>query len=195
MPITPYITLDQLRAYLQQTKPGTEHDATLTDICARATSIVNGALGFVYADYTAGTRRVRAYSSDWLFLPPYEPGSVTSVLWGTYTVPTSDYEEDSEQRALVRTNTGFGLLPLGSWGTATYTVTANWGYGPPPESIVEVTLEVAVNIWRSKERGGFTELVGTEGGGATVRAIQGLNKQQQAMIEAEKARFRGPLAL
>lgn len=195
MPTTPYITVDDMRAYLDQTKAGAEQDATLTSICARATSIVNGALGFVYAGYAAGIRPVHASGTAWLYLPPYEPGSVTSVVWGSYTVPSDDYYEDSERSALVRTNTTIlGALPYSSWDSALYSVAANYGYGPPPESIVEVTLEVAMNIWRSRARGGFTELVGAEGGGA-VRSVQGLTKQQQAIVEAEKARFRGPLAI
>ena len=194
MPTTPYITVDDLRAYLQQTKPGAEHDATLQKICARATSIVNGALGFVYAGYLIGMKQVRAYGTDRLYLPPYEPGSITSVVWGSYTVPSGDYTEDSEARALIKSGTTLNLLLPWSWGTATYAVTANWGYGDPPESIVEVCLEVAINIWRAKEKGGFTEVVGTEGGGA-VRTVQGLTKQQQAIIEVEKERFRGPLAV
>jgi hypothetical protein len=51
-----------------------------------------------------------------------------------------------------------------------------------PDQVVEVVLELAVNIWRSRDKGGFSEMVGVEGGGA-IRAVSGLTKQQQATLE------------
>ena len=50
------------------------------------------------------------------------------------------------------------------------------------DQAVEVVLELAVNIWRSRDKGGFSEVVGAEGGGA-IRAVAGLTKQQQATLE------------
>ena len=64
-----------------------------------------------------------------------------------------------------------------------YRVTAAWGYGPDvPSAIEQLTLELAVNIWRSRDKGGFSEIVGADGGGA-VRQVARLNKQQQATLQ------------
>jgi hypothetical protein len=62
-------------------------------------------------------------------------------------------------------------------------VTAVWGYGPtPPDAIEQLTLELAVNVWRSRDKGGFTEMVGVDGSGA-VRQVAGLNAQQRMVLE------------
>jgi hypothetical protein len=71
-----------------------------------------------------------------------------------------------------------------------YRVTARWGYGPVPAEIEQVTLELAVNIWRSKDKGGFTEMVGVEGQGG-IRAVAHLTRGQQAVLEAWANTMRG----
>ena len=69
-------------------------------------------------------------------------------------------------------------------------MTARWGYGPAPDEIEQVTLELAVNMWRSKDKGGFTDVVGVEGQGS-IRAVAHLTSGQKAVLEAWAAPIRG----
>lgn len=187
-----YATLAQLREYLDQVRteivtPGT--DAQLTSILARATGIINqviaGGLGlatFAYAAYpAASTKIITAYGGAYLSIPALSADSVTLV------------EEETSFNPVAYTALSAGvwaaqadgrLYRPGMWGMdVRYRVTAVWGYGPVPDAIAEVCLELAVNIWRSRSKGGFTEIVGTEGGGA-IRAVAGLTKEHQAILDA-----------
>jgi hypothetical protein len=161
-------------------------DALLLDCLGRATDTVRQALRrqladpiFDYADWPqASTRIVVGCFGTYLRLPPHQAGSVALVEYQTTsspiayaTLPDAWVEEDGR------------LYRPGQWApNARYRVTAQWGYGPDVPAVVEqVTLELAVNIWRSRDKGGFTELVGAEGGGA-VRVVAGLTKQQEMTI-------------
>lgn len=161
-------------------------DDLLQDCLDRATDMIRQALRALLADPSfdwttwpaASTRIVRGYSTSYLSLPPHQAGSVTLAEYmstsnpAAYaTVPDEWLEEAGS------------LYRAGGWTQSRYRVTAAWGYGPDvPPAIVELTLELAVNIWRSRDRGGFSEIVGADGGGA-VRQVAGLNKQQQATLQ------------
>jgi hypothetical protein len=54
----------------------------------------------------------------------------------------------------------------GNWNAGRYVVTAKWGYGPVPHDVQEITLEIAINMWRSAESGRFTNVIGASDGGA-----------------------------
>jgi len=98
-----------------------------------------------------------------------------------YTALSGDLWEATSSGSLYRASGWGGAV----WGDLPrYRVTAVWGYGPtPPDSVVQLTLELAVNIWRSRDKGGFTEIVGVEGSGG-IRQIAGLNTQQQMILES-----------
>lgn len=170
-------------------------DTLLQSCLDRATDIVRSAMRglladplFDYAAYdAASTRIVRAYDSAYLRLPAYQPLSVALVEYqsgsnpSTYTALTSDqWEAQSDGRLYRAAGWGGGL----SGGDPRYRITAVWGYGPtPPDAIVQLTLELAVNIWRTRDSGGFAEIVGVDGSGG-MRAIQGLTKQQTMTLES-----------
>lgn len=170
-------------------------DSVLQACLTRASDIVRSAMrslladpAFDYAAYgVASTKIVRAFDGYFLRLPAYKAGSVTLVEYqsgsypSTYTALTADQWEASADGALYRA-AGWGN---GSWGDlARYRITAVWGYGPDvPASIEQLTLELAVNTWRSRDKGGFSESVGVEGAGA-IRQIAGLNKQQVMILES-----------
>ncbi len=163
-------------------------DSLLQACLDRATGIVRGALRSLLADPTfdwtsygaASTKIVRSYGGEYLTLPPHQAASATLVEAVAATNPTSyttvadEWTEDADGR----------LYRPGGWlAHQRYRVTAVWGYGPTvPDQAVEVVLELAINIWRSRDKGGFSEMVGVEGGGA-IRAVTGLTKQQQATLE------------
>lgn len=160
------------------------YDSQLQRQLDRATDIVRNAIRYLIDDqlfdYTAwgsaSTRDVYGIATEYLSLPPFLSGSVTLVEYqssaGVFYPITGWYESD-------------GRLFL-NWSSrrVLYRVTAIWGYGPTiPAAIEEVVLEIAVNLWRSKDRGGFTEVIGVEGSGY-LKSIAGLTKQQTAIIES-----------
>lgn len=169
-------------------------DSVLQDCLDRATDIVRSAMRslladplFDYAAYgVASTKIVRAFDSYYLRLPAYSLGTVTLVEYqsgsnpSTYTTLTSDqWEAQADGRLYRAAGWGGGIAS----DYPRYRITAVWGYGPtPPDAIEQLTLELAVNIWRSRDKGGFTEIVGVNGSGG-IKQIAGLNKQQQMTLE------------
>lgn len=170
-------------------------DTVLQQCLDRATDIVRSAMRSLLADPTfdytayvaASTKIVRAYDGHYLTLPAYQLGSITLVEYqsgsypSTYTTLTADQWEAQADGRIYRAS-GWGG---GFWGDLPrYRITAIWGWGPtPPDAIVEVTLEAAVNIWRSRDKGGFIETAGADGAGA-LRVVTGLTKQQQLTLES-----------
>jgi hypothetical protein len=160
------------------------YDSQLQRQLDRATDIVRNAIRYLIDDqsfdYTmwgiATTKNVYGIASEYLSLPPHLSGSITLVEYqssvGVFYPVTGWYESDG--RLFLNWN-GQRIL---------YRITAVWGYGPIiPAAIEEVVLEIAVNLWRSKDRGGFTEIIGVEGSGY-LKSIAGLTKQQTAIIES-----------
>lgn len=165
-------------------------DTLLQDCLDRATDMVRNALRSLLADPTfdytaygaASTKIVRGYSGYNLALPAHQASSVTLVEYQSGTNPSSYTALTTNEWEQI----GDGRLyrPVGWYGgdDPRYRITAVWGYGPtPPLAIEQLTLELAVNIWRSRDKGGFSEVVGTEGG--TIRQVAGLNKQQAMALE------------
>ncbi len=183
-----YATVAELRKHLKQLPLGDEMDAELQTYLDRATSVVEEALRFItYAAYPAASNRdVQGHWGVFLTLPAHEAGSVTAVSLvsakGTTSETTealTDYDELSDGR----------LYRYLGWDDAWYRVNAKWGYGPAPAAIVEVTCEIAVNLWRGKDQGGYSDVVGVEGTGA-VGYEKALTARQKLVIEAERRRFR-----
>lgn len=183
-----YATPEQMRAYLVQV--GEAQDALLATILERATDLVDGVLGFSFGGYpdAATARDVVAIGGSYLELPAHQPGSVEAVakVWGKGTVsesatPITDYAALGDGR----------LYREAGWSADTwYRVTAIWGFGPPPAAVVEVTIEVAINLWRSRDRAGFTESLGAETGGA-IRAPDGLTGGQRYVLERVRRQVLG----
>lgn len=188
-----YSTVALLREYLDQVEVTTATTTALTNILARASATVRSYLRallaapmFDFAVYgAASTKIVTAYGGNTLIIPAHQSASVTLVEYEATTNPTTWSTIADEWYEL----DGGPLYRAYSWGwnyspaTMRYRVTAVWGYGDVPAEIEQITLELAVNIWRSKDKGGFTEVIGAEGGGA-IRAISGLPKHQREALEA-----------
>lgn len=184
-----YATVDNLRSYLPQVDPGDAIDADMADILDRATNLVQNELGSKFVFIPIGTalpsaaaKTVFSEASQWLKLPPYTEGSITLIVEYGATTAITDYEE--------RWDAGSGYLwrEVG-WAGLRYTVTAQWGLGRPTPAITELTLEVAVNLWRGKDRGMFQEIQGSPTSGATIRFIGGLTKEQKDLIAKERKRL------
>ena len=175
-----YGTVAQLREYLTQVPTGSVADALLQSCLDRATDTVDGAMGFAWTAYReAAAKDVRAEAnSEYLTLPAHQVGGVTAVAWltgkGTIyacTEAMTDYEELEDGR-LWRSE---GWMRR-EW----YRVTAPWGNGPVPASLVEVCLELAINIWGSRDSKQISDVVGVEGAVGYNRA---LTNRQRMIIE------------
>ena len=171
-----YGTLTRLRAeHLTQVATGATNDALLTQALTTATSIVDSALGFAFAAYPA-TATARAFwheaSRRFLQLPYYESGSLTvlgTVGEGVVTAIDSDeYAVEADDHTLLFNDDG--------WAGGRYSATAKWGYGPAPEEIVKVTMQLAVDLWNARTQRGSSETVGVSGEGQTTtqRGLTGL---------------------
>jgi hypothetical protein len=141
---------------------------------------------FDYLVYgAAASRIVRGSGGQYLTIGAHSLGSVTTVAYESGSVPAAftalndaEWDEMSDGRlwrAVGWTYSGVSTIPR-------YQVTAVWGYGATvPGAITEVTLELAVTIWRTRDRGGWAETVGADGGGA-VRYVSGLTKLQSEIL-------------
>jgi len=162
-----YITVADLREYLPQVKAGTTQDAELQNVIDRAHAIAGDALGFEFSAWAveATTQDIQARSEGvWLWVPNYKAASVTTVqlisgrgTTGESLSTVTDWTEEDAWRLYANA----GWLS-GCW----YRVTAIWGYGPAPESVIEVELEAAVNIWRGRDAAVWQNDLGVQGQGA-----------------------------
>ena len=189
------ITTDHLRAYLDQVPAGATPDAKLTDIITRAQAIIDTTLGFSFFDadatwigVAATQKRVQSERSVYLKLPPYQVGSITAVSPITGITVSTDLITDYEEQARHHL-----YRPVG-WGGGRWAITAKYGYGPAPASIVEICLELAVNIWRQKGQGLFQQIqgvdvVGNTVGGGSLKYVGGLNAEQRKTVMKVRAQY------
>jgi hypothetical protein len=187
-----YATYAELLQYLPQADTTGENAAALEAVLDRATSIVDGYLGFSYGDYPASAtaKTIHNYGVADFALPPHEAGSVTAVAFnGTAVTTYQIIEDDRGNEVLLGTaDTGWAYTTYPLWTRGRYVVTAKWGYGPVPDRVKQVVLELAVNIWAAKEAARFSAVVGVEGGGA-VGYEQAFTPQQRLILDKEIARF------
>ena len=203
-----YATVDELRTYLKQVPLGAQMDIELTAVLARATSIIDEFLGFSFIAYgAASTINVPSHGGQYLTLPPHDPATpptvinISGISYNTIAAITDFNVRQFRSRAVLwrlqpATAVSFWWpspqWPTSLWPDPYYSVTAKWGYGPPPDAIVEVCLEVAVNIWRQKDRGMFTDVIGVDGSpaGSSVVVVRGaFTNQQTAVMSAIKAKY------
>lgn len=188
------INNDLLREYLRQAPTDNAATSVQDHIRARAYSIINEHLGFTFAAYpgSASAKVVYGQGGSNLYLPAHMAGSVTTVTdegGGSVT----GWSEDADGSLHLTTTFPPSIDAPPMWRDgARYTVTAKWGYGPAPESIVELEIELCVNIYRERDKGSFSDVVGVEGGGAVAVGYQrALTNRQQMIIDTEKAKFMG----
>jgi hypothetical protein len=193
--VTTYASVDQFRSYFPQAEAGDAVDAAIFDALTRATGFANEVLGFSFFGQgeswpAASVKKVFSEESQWLKLPAYQEGSITSLTLNGSSSAVSDWEEAWEHGR-------YYLFRENRWSGQRYAVTAQWGYGPPPPAVVEIVLEVAVNIWKGRDRGMFQEIAapgasgGASGGGvAAIRFIGGMDKRQITVLDLERRRHR-----
>ncbi|MBM3187095.1 MAG: hypothetical protein FJZ90_00045 [Chloroflexi bacterium] len=188
-----YATILHLRQYLTQVKAGAENDLLLQAILDRAHAIVNDTLGFEFAGYgaTATTRDVQSLGGYILRPQAYEAGTLTAIasVWGRGTTSETtetveDWLAEEQMRPYqVYRNAGWAY---GRW----YRLTACWGYGAAPASVVEVELEAAINLWRGRDAAVWQAETGVEGAGATP-LNRALSWPQRDVLNAVRAQYLG----
>ncbi len=182
-----YATFAQLQGFLTQLTATDKVRAE--EFLEYATALVNDELrDFEFADYGEPEPHdvyVGAWS-PYLYLPAYEPGSVASVYAVSrrgrddeVTQEITDYLEESRWR-LYR---DVGWAP-GVW----YRVTAAWGPGPAPDSIVKVTCDIAKNLWLTRDSASMTTVTGVGGEGSVVYN-RALTWEQRNTIRAVRERY------
>ena len=189
-----YATVAHLREYLSQVATGTGPDAQLQRILDRAHAIVNDALGFQFAAWptSASVRDFRClYGGEYIWPPAYQAQTLTVVaeVYGRGTTEETTVDVDDwlldELARPYRVWLGVGWT-VGRW----YRLTAIWGYGPAPASVVEVELEVAINIWRSRDAASFGTTIGPDdGGGVTVN--RALTWAQRSILDGVRSTYLG----
>lgn len=193
--MTSYATIVEFRLYAPSVPSGT--DTTIQLCLDNATAIVRSAMRSMLADpafdYTAyaaaSTAIVLGYDVYYLRLPAYQLGSITLVEYQSAsnpsaysTIEATQWEAQADGR-LYRAS-GWGYSSYGDHPR--YRITAVWGYGPtPPGAIKEVTLQLAVNIYRSSDKGGFVEAITSDGSG-TMSQVGHLTRLQRQTLEAER---------
>jgi hypothetical protein len=195
-----YATVEELRAYLSQVGTTTGDTEQLQDVLDRATDMIDQALGFAFAAYpgSATTKTITHTGGSTLYLPPHQAGTVTVVTdpWADTITSTYYAEDDHGNLYTTAENYPYGAHGgvVGLFAPGRYVVTAKWGHGPAPASIVEVCLELAVNIWRGKDRGMWTETIGVDGEGG-LRFTGGMTSQQRSILRAAKYNASGRRAI
>jgi len=179
-----YATVADLRAYLPQIESGAAMDALLAAILDRATAIVDGEIGHAWSSATEAAQVVYGDGTPTLVLPAPVAGQVTSI-----TAPPG---------AIVPTYARRGDLLIAVDGRVwargiPYTVTAPFGYGPPPADVVEATLEIAASIWREKDSG-FATVLGVEGAGA-IETRQAFSPRVRSILNRYRATRRYAVAV
>ncbi len=188
-----YATITQLREYLGQVATGTAEDAKLAAVLERATAIVDHALGFSFAEYTAAAsdRDVQSIGGTYLELPAYQAGSITYIKQVSSRGASDESVETITDWLAEETFRPYQVYRHGGWTDgAWYRITAKWGYGAPPADIVEVTLEVAVNIWRAKDASFGQSELGVQGSGG-VSYNRALTWAQRSIIDMVRTAYLG----
>jgi hypothetical protein len=186
------VTTSDVKLYLDQVAGTSAYDTLLADLCTKVQDMVELYLGFTFADYTSATTFI-AYGkgTPWLSLPPHQIGTVTSVL---PEVPVGA----SAQQVPNWVEQPDGDLYLQSWWPEQrgfypqrYVVTANWGYGAWPPSVKEVGVEVVINLFKEREKGGFTDIIGVEGaGGIAVGYRHAWTNRQKEILDLIRNKYR-----
>lgn len=195
------ITRDDVYQYLQQVTPSGENDDLLDTIVARAEGIIAEYLGFEWAAYdsVASTKVVTGGGTAWLTLPPHQFGSITSLVYEGNTGEITGYVEEPSGDLYVGSSGVWAwsdnYAPYGStWGRYRYTVTAKWGQGAVPEALKEVAVELSVNLWKERDKGMYSDVIGVEGAGAVaVGYTRAFTNRQEAILRRYKRNYTRPM--
>lgn len=182
-----WASVSAIQQYLPQVEQTAANVRLLQSCLDRATDIVRNTMRALLADPifdyvaygAASTKIIRGHAGEYLTLPPHQVGSVALVEYQSGTNPAT-YSALADQYLVE----GGQLYRTGGWSHSgyRYRITAVWGYGPTvPSSIEEVALEIAVNTWRGKDRGMWSDTIGADGAGSVKYTGGMTNLQKQSL--------------
>ena len=192
---TTLVTRDDVKERLNQLEGSSAHDDLIDTICAEVEDAITLYLGFSFDGYTDETTLVAiGNGTPWLVLPPHEQGSITTV---TVTGDTTDTAITGWTEQPDGTLYLDNYYPTGryGWNVNRFTVTGNFGYGEWPAALKRVAIEMAVNAFRERDKGHFSDVVGVEGAGGDVAVgYKGAwLKSHKAIMDLTKRKYMGVL--
>lgn len=158
MPVSQAV--EDVKKYIPQLN--STHDALLGLIETRARAIIDAhyrlKVGPGWPGFQDWGAPAPAIAYGWgtheLWLPPHQIGSITAI--NNMTVTTTGLEPTTPvvpANWLEDEGTGVLIWPSYIWGEGyPFQVTGVWGYGPMPDYVYQVLLELMINIWRAKDR-------------------------------------------
>lgn len=196
-----YVTLEQLKTVVGVTD--TVDDERLRTSAFQASALVDeylrsirpGYVGFAassnsHAAVGSNTRRYDGTGSDTIFID--DAASVASVAVDDSTIETTAYiawpYNEVPKRALLYltpTSSVRGLtVDLFPVGTANVSVTAYFGLNFVPQDVYEVTMALAILLWRRQQKGDYT---GSAMPLSSQRFNAGSGRQFQFVVDPEIA--------
>lgn len=203
--MVPYVTFVDIAPYLDQVDmadPDTQN--FINTLGVRATAQIDRKLEFSFQGYAEAAPKVAfGTGSPWLKIQPHKAGTVATVTPETDTTTVLTGWVEDEDGSLFLSSPELMLLypyfylknPYSyepGWAARRFLVTAQYGYGDPPEDIKEVAVELAVNMWKEKDRGMFSNAIGVQGdGGQMLVGYQGaFTARQKMVIQQVRSQFR-----
>lgn len=185
------VTRDDVKLRLNQIEDTAEYDTLLDAICTEIEDTIVLYLGFSFDGYADdSTAVVIGGGTPWLILPPHEAGTITTITVTGSTTEITGWTEQPDGSLYLD-----NYYPLGGygWHQNRFTVTGNFGYGEWPESLKRVAVEMAVNAFKERDKGHFSDVVGVEGAGGDVAVgYRGAwLKSHKAVMDLIKRKFRG----
>ena len=185
--------IQDLRVRLKQVTPGPTREPELEQAIRGARGLLDaymrlkvgiGWTGFEDPWPVAAAKTVWGWGTSTLYLPPHKIGSVSTVSVGGAALPSSSFAEDPGTGTLIHLGHPFlasAVYP--TWGRQAYVVTAQWGYGPMDDGVIEVLLQVATNLWRGRDRGMWTDTINPLGAPA-LTFTGGLTAEQRMVLDS-----------
>lgn len=153
------------------TSPTLTSSLTVEEILTEETQFIDTYVGHGWNNAAEDTRPVVGEGFSVLWPPAYVAGSI-SLIEGPSGITTPDYIEDNGKLIAIDAYTSGGWL-----ADVAYEITADFGYGDPPEDIIKACLQLAVRSWQSRGAG-FSDVVGVEGSSAV-----GYNKALPSQVK------------
>lgn len=176
------ITVAELRPYLPQS--GSVADVDLEPFVKDASALLESAIGFSFNGYSVVSQKtLYGNGSDILYIPPHKRGTIntaTGVRLDTVTgTPITGWVEDDNGNLRF---IGYPRYPVFWVGAQPYVITAEWGYGNPPDDLKQVCKEIAKNLYFEKDAPAVSDIVGVSGEGAVAVGYKGAFTRRQQMV-------------
>lgn len=154
-----YCTVEEVRSVATQMTEASIGDEPVAALIVRASRMFDLLTGVepgyfeARGDGVATARTIYGDGTNYLKLPPYVPGTLSTTISTPdgYTTP----EFITQNGYLVRAETGVVVrhpsTVVGWHAGVPITVTAKWGYESTPEDVKAAVIELVINLWRETD--------------------------------------------